>query len=117
MRTVALFTLFFSLPVVAAENDWLFGSWKITDVRFPGITAMTEQEADEWIGHTIHYNEDSASRNGQVCTDPTYTMDTISAHDFASMNRVSFEMLALTVQKWMWPTFPALQDGKGLEPA
>ncbi|MGM0855861.1 MAG: hypothetical protein ACQEW0_02125 [Pseudomonadota bacterium] len=56
----------------ASEDQWYLGEWKIKEAHFPGITAMTEREAEMWIGENIIYSRNFANFNDEDCLDPVY---------------------------------------------
>lgn len=79
----------------ASANQWFLGEWEINEAQFPGITAMTDQEAAVWIGETIVYNKNIAHLVDEACHNPTYESEYIY-NDGLEFDSYTLESLGLT---------------------
>lgn len=98
MHLITVFSLFlslFSASAFAEGDPWLLGEWRITGVKFPGMSAMSEQEAEEWINQTISYETTSVKLINQICNNPIYGIEEVSANDFMATHRVSLATLEI----------------------
>lgn len=87
-------TLLISTSAIA--DDWHYGTWQVTDVKFPGIHAMTESQAKSWLGTIARYSADEA-RFGQSHCSPNYQSERRSAGDFFQDFRFPADALNITI--------------------
>lgn len=95
MPAYIVLSIFLWFPAVAAANEWYLGDWGLTEVRYPHITAMTDEEAAGYIGRTIHYGKSSVQLIDHTCSNPIYKVETVTAGDFLTSNRFSLESLEI----------------------
>lgn len=49
-----------------------FGDWAVIGNRTPGTSAMSEAEAEAWIGRVARYGADLAAFGAETCYHPSY---------------------------------------------
>ncbi len=69
------------------------GKWIIVGHLAPGISAMSAEEAESWLGKVAEYTPRQASFDGDVCDSPTYESSIIQPDDFLLDFRVQPESL------------------------
>lgn len=73
-----------------------FGTWKVTAYYIPGISAMSSEDAEGYIGKTCEYSEDVFNGDGEVTDGPDYQEFECSAADFsASYKGAAFESVGI----------------------
>lgn len=95
MPAYIILSVFLWFPAVAIANEWYLGDWELTEVKFPHISAMTEEEAAAYIGRTIHYGQHSVQLINDSCSNPVYKINIIMAGDFLTSNRFHLESLEI----------------------
>ena len=78
------------LTLGCAVQDPAFfeGTWVVTKVYQPGISAQSATEANEVLGSSLVYHSDGAHLNQQACESPKYTEQKIDAEDIASRFKI-----------------------------
>lgn len=82
-------------PAIAEANEWYLGNWELTEVKYPNITAMTDEEAAAYIGRTIFYGKDSAQLIDNTCNNPVYKTEVETDGDFLTGRRFPLESLEI----------------------
>ncbi|WP_083005394.1 hypothetical protein [Halomonas sp. GT] len=95
MRAYFIFLMALWFPAVAEANEWYLGAWELTEVRFPHVSAMTDQEATAFIGRTIHYGEKSVQLIDSTCSNPIYKTEIETAGDFLTGRRFPLESIEI----------------------
>lgn len=98
IQTVFLASLLLGLGLLIAcskggEAPFFEGTWVVTDHKAPAISAMSQEEADSWVGKVAQYTQQKASFDGEVCESPTYEKTTMQDEDFLTGFRISPESL------------------------
>lgn len=74
-----------------------YGTWKITRYYMPGITAMSKDEADGYVGMVLEYSTDTFTYNGHANSDPDYSETEVTAEEFAAnYGGATFDSLGIT---------------------
>jgi hypothetical protein len=71
------------------------GSWVVVGHRAPGVSAMSEAEAESWNGSTLVLSRNELTFRDQVCSNPSFTSREIPRPEFADTFRISGEALGL----------------------
>lgn len=82
-------------PAVAEANEWYLGAWELTEVKYPHITAMTDEEAADFIGRTIDYGKNSVKLIDRTCSNPAYKTQIETAGVFLTGRRFPLESLEI----------------------
>lgn len=74
-----------------------YGTWKVTAYYIPGVSAMSSEDAEGYIGKTCEYSEDVFNGDGEVTDGPDYQEFECTAADFsASYKDAAFEDVGIT---------------------
>lgn len=74
-----------------------YGTWKITRYYMPGITAMSKDEADGYVGMVLEYSADTFTYNGHANSDSDYSENEVTAEEFAAnYGGATFDSLGIT---------------------
>lgn len=80
-----------------ASDPGYYGTWKITRYYMPGITAMSKDEADGYVGMVLEYSADTFTYNGHANGDPDYSETEVTAEEFAAnYGGATFDSLGIT---------------------
>lgn len=80
-----------------AADPGYYGTWKITRYYMPGITAMSKDEADGYVGMVLEYSTDTFTYNGHANSDPDYSETEVTAEEFAAnYGGATFDSLGIT---------------------
>lgn len=80
-----------------ASDPGYYGTWKITRYYMPGITAMSKDEADGYVGMVLEYSTDTFTYNGHANSDPDYSETEVTAEEFAAnYGGATFDSLGIT---------------------
>ena len=80
-----------------ASAPGYYGTWKITRYYMPGITAMSKDEADGYVGMVLEYSTDTFTYNGHANSDPDYSETEVTAEEFpANYGGATFDSLGIT---------------------
>jgi hypothetical protein len=60
----------------------VFGKWKVVNHVSPGISAMTEAQADKWIGKEALYEQTKATFETETCANARYTVKVVDADNY-----------------------------------
>ena len=89
-----LFDLFLFAACGQAEKVPLVGgSWIVIDHKAPGISAMSKEEADSWVGKMAEYTIEKASFDGKECAPPIYKPRAMRTDEFYAGFRAAPESL------------------------
>lgn len=87
-----------------AEKSY-YGKWKVSAyITTASVSALTTEEINELVGTNLTYEENSFSWNnnadgsmaGNVCSEPSYQEETITAESFLQDYRQSFDNLGIS---------------------
>ena len=97
-KSALLFTAFMGAAVslISCKTDVpeaYEGTWVVTKATLPGITAMSQSEADQWLGKSFSYDTERAQLAQESCLTPTYTRETMDDEAFQAAYHVSREKL------------------------
>lgn len=73
-----------------------FGTWKVTAYYMPGVSAMSVEDAESYLGKTCEYRADVFNGDGEVTDAPDYQEAVESAADFFADYRAAFESVGMT---------------------
>ena len=62
------------------------GAWTIVAHHMPETGAMSEADADKWIGRTVHFSATEAASDDAHCSNPSYTRITMARNDLLGMD-------------------------------
>ncbi len=107
-----LLILFLYSPVTIAD---LQGTWKVTSYQIIGYTALSDAEAQAWIGNTIHFVGQSATlrtaRGAQSCQSTRYQSRTEDAEGYFLVGyHVKPQQLGITQPQVTVTSANCLQD-------
>lgn len=97
-KAAVLFTVCFGIAIslVSCKSDVAEayeGTWVITEATLPGITAMSQTEADNWLGKSFSYDTERAQLAQESCLAPTYKRETMDDAAFQAAYRTSRDSL------------------------
>lgn len=95
MRCISLLLLFLLLSCSTPEAKWYLGVWKVTDAKFPGISAMGMDEAKAWFGSEVTYTETKVTFRDESCHSPEFTTTLLTEDEFFSAYRATFKALGI----------------------
>lgn len=72
------------------------GEWRVISFSVPGVSALTESHATNWIGTVAKYDKDSASFGHDECPAASYATKTVTPEQFAQDFRVNPADLHIT---------------------
>ena len=80
-----------------ASDPGYYGTWKITRYYMPGMTAMSKDEADGYVGMVLEYSAVTFTYNGHANGDPDYSENEVTADEFAgNYGGATFDSLGIT---------------------
>lgn len=80
-----------------ASDPSYYGTWKITRYYMPGMTAVSKDEADGYVGMVLEYSADTFIYNGHANDAPVYSENEVTAEEFASnYGGATFDSLGIT---------------------
>ena len=62
----------------------LTGDWSVVGYAAPGISALSPEEADAWLGTKAYFRGNEAAFGDERCGDPTYTLSVLTEGEFGS---------------------------------
>lgn len=71
------------------------GVWRITDAKFPGVSAMGMEEAQEWFGSEARLSTSHVSFQDEVCEQPSFHVNTLNESEFYTYYRARFHSLGI----------------------
>lgn len=77
----------------AATTPWYEGSWQVSDTRFPAVSAMSAEQAEDWLGQSVLYTPGYAEYAGERCEQPSYSEAELDQSEFYTIYRARFEQL------------------------
>ncbi|WP_414828797.1 hypothetical protein [Alteromonas sp. H39] len=97
-KAALFFTAFLGIAIslVSCKTDVpevYEGTWVVTEATLPGITAMSQTEADSWLGKSFSYNTERAQLAQESCLAPTYKRETMDEETFQSAYRIRRDRL------------------------
>lgn len=93
MRYIIVLLLIFARS--AHADEWYLGVWKVTDAKFPGISAMGMDDAKKWFGSEAVYNKQKVTFHDETCDNPKYSIETLTEDKFYSSYRATFHELGI----------------------
>ena len=92
-----------SLVVMASEPSQeisssavdVYGDWEIVGYRALGISAMSSEEAQQWVGGKASYSDSMATFTDESCDSPSYHWSSVTTEHFFRSFRVSPEALGI----------------------
>ena len=93
----------FSLVVMASASSQkisssavdVYGDWEIVAHRALGISAMSSEEAKQWVGGKASYSDSMATFIDESCDSPSYHWSSVTTEQFSQSFRVSPETLGI----------------------
>lgn len=123
MRCFVFLMTVLSFSVLAQEETWYLGEWRLTEVKYPGITAMTDQDAAVWLDNKIVYSHSAVTLLGETCHHPEYEIEYFSAGEYIGrgsgdafintldINDPSLEMVNVSCEpQWIGPGFHIIKE-------
>lgn|SRR5690606_34503708 len=95
MRFIPLLLIFLLFSCSANENEWYLGAWKVSDAKFPGISAMGMEEAKVWFGSEAIYTKTKVAFRDETCDSPEFKMTSLTEAEFFSSYRATFKQLEI----------------------
>lgn len=83
----------------APTTDVPGGPWIVTSYHAPGVSAMQSSEAEDWIGVSGRFGQDSAIFGDYRCDDPTYEWGRYGEEDFLTGFRISKASLQIAADE------------------
>ncbi|SHI16377.1 Signal transducer regulating beta-lactamase production, contains metallopeptidase domain [Sporobacter termitidis DSM 10068] len=90
-------------PVPAAAQKAYYGEWTVKSVLAYGIGTYSKDDAEKLVGKSVSFSSDKASYYNDTpsagvvtASDPDYTESTLSAEDFMTSYRMTFDKLGIT---------------------
>jgi hypothetical protein len=77
-----------TVPSEEVSARLVHGDWQVVDFEQLGITALSPEEADDWLGTGAYFADSLATFGTYRCPYPTYRSDTTSAQAFYEGYRV-----------------------------
>ncbi len=68
-------------PVTQGRHAY-FGKWKIVKYVFPGVSAMDNVQADQWVGNEVEYGPAEVIGGGERCEEPAYSRKRVNADKY-----------------------------------
>jgi len=65
-----------------------YGTWRVSGYRFVGVSGMSRNDADGWIGRTASFSRTTAGFPPDVCAAPDYAVSSVTLADLAADYRV-----------------------------
>lgn len=78
------------------SDESYFGTWKITAYHMPGVSAISDTEAEGYIGKTCTYSADVFNGDGEVTDYPDYQEFEQTADDFTAAYKIALESIGIT---------------------
>jgi len=72
------------------------GEWRVISFSVPGVSALNESHATQWIGTVAKYDEDAATFGHDACASASYATKTVTPEQFAEDFRIKPEDLHIT---------------------
>lgn len=71
-------------PAADSAEPSVFGAWRVVAHHAPGISAMSGEQADAWIGRAARYEEGAATFGEEQCDEATYSVESADEDTFYS---------------------------------
>ena len=88
-----LILLFAILATSGCANQWYKGEWTVTDVKFPGVSAIGVDEAPQWYVTEALYSDVLVTFRDARCEQPQFTVRELQQGAFQREFRASFAAL------------------------
>jgi hypothetical protein len=72
------------------------GEWRVISFMVPGVAALTQSDATNWVGTLAKYDEKTASFGDDTCASPSYATRTLTPEQFEQEYRIKPAALHLT---------------------
>ncbi|RUO29756.1 hypothetical protein CWE12_07225 [Aliidiomarina sedimenti] len=95
MRYISLLLCLFTLSCAAADSDWYFGTWEVSDAEFPGMSAMGMEQAETWFGSELTYTPAKVAFRDERCDSPTFTTSSLTGDEFYASYRATLQALGI----------------------
>jgi len=76
-----------------------YGNWLIVGSSCPGICAMSEEEAESWVGLTVTLKESAVVFGDYACHDAAYKSRQVSRLDFFKSSRFDLKELGILAEE------------------
>lgn len=96
MRYINLLIISCLASCSAPESEWYIGVWQVTDAKFPGVSAMGMEEAEEWFGDEATYSNNKVTFRDESCAHPEFQVTSSNAAEFYANFRARFQDLEIT---------------------
>ena len=84
-------------PLAAAQVP--FGAWRVVGHYAVGVSAMTREEADRWLGREVRYSRAAAGFAPDTCLAPSYVTNTLTLSELAADYHARPEDLRITAAR------------------
>lgn len=71
------------IPVSETQEKPWYGIYAVTDYWNEGMSAMSDEDAEAYLGMELRYAADTLSWNDQICQSPEYAVSCMSSKDFS----------------------------------
>ncbi len=92
-------TLILASSCAVREPKQVEGTWVITDAVAPGISAMSKEQAKQWLGQSYHYGADQLLLGQIQCEGPVYQEQKLNDSQFTQTYHVPLSMLGAGLTK------------------
>ena len=80
---------------IASSAVDIYGDWEIAAHHALGISAMSSEEAKQWVGGKASYSDSMATFTDESCDSPSYYWSSVTKEQFFRSFRVSPEKLGI----------------------
>ncbi len=80
---------------ISSSGVDVYGDWEIVGHRALGISAMSSEEAKQWVGGKASYSDSMATFIDESCASPSYHWSSVTTEQFFRSFGVSPETLGL----------------------
>ncbi|TYT74239.1 hypothetical protein [Desulfobotulus mexicanus] len=87
--------IFLLISSSAQASDWYIGEWKVIDAKFPGICAMSMEEAKVWFGSAATYTKEKVIFRNELCENPVFKIESKTEDKFFSSYKATFDELSI----------------------
>jgi len=78
-----------------SESSPMHGQWTVIGWWTPGISALSQEQAESWVGTRAAYGEALAEFGPKRCRNPDYHQESLTREDFIEHYRVRPETLGV----------------------
>lgn len=80
---------------ISSQAADIYGDWEIVGHRAPGISAMSPEEAERWVGGKASYSDSMATFTDESCDSPSYRSSSVTKEHLFQEYRVNPEALGI----------------------